>query len=261
MGTVISRYIDIPGMNNTRDLGGMRTMDGRTVRPHLLYRSAKLAKLEDPGWFTRHVGLLVDLRTSMEAEESPDPEIPGVEHLHLPIFEMQATGVTRDRESDRGMEAPDPESAAKRMAAVYARFVSDEFCLSQYRRFLRLLLTPAGTPIAWHCTGGKDRTGVAAMLVQELLGVSREDVMADYLSTNTYLKEEVRHFIDAATARADDKDRAGKAVLAFMEAREEYLLTVYTEAEARYGSFGAFLREGLGVSDAEREELRRRYLE
>ena len=262
MDTVISKYVDIPGMNNTRDLGGMRTKDGRRIRSDMLYRSAKLSDLKDPDWFKEHVSLVVDMRSSQEVGESPDPEIPGVARLHLPIFELQATGVTRDRESDSRMAAPDPEAAAKRMAAVYAHFVSDEFCLSQYRRFIRLLLDPAEKPILWHCSGGKDRTGIAALFIQELLGVGREDIMADYLCTNVYLKEEVRHFVDAAVARSDGMEEAAKgAVLAFMEAREIYAFTVYAEAEKRYGSFGAFLREGLGVSDAEREELRRRYLE
>ena len=52
-----------------------------------------------------------------------------------------------------------------------------------------------------------------------------------------------------------------KGVFAFLGAHEKYPLTVYAQAQARYGSFDGFLREGLGVSDAEREELRRRYLE
>ena len=48
MDTVISKYVDIPGMNNTRDLGGMRTKDGRKIRSDMLYRSAKLSDLKDP---------------------------------------------------------------------------------------------------------------------------------------------------------------------------------------------------------------------
>ncbi len=90
MAGITSKYIHIPGMNNTRDLGGMRTKDGRTVRPNMLYRSSKLSKLEDRDWFTRNVALVVDMRSSMEINENPDPHIPGVGYLHLPIFEMQA---------------------------------------------------------------------------------------------------------------------------------------------------------------------------
>ena len=95
MTRITSKYIDIPGMNNTRDLGGMCTKDGRTIRPNMLYRSSKLGKLEDKDWFTRNVALVVDMRSSMEINENPDPHITGVGYLHLPIFEMQVPSITR----------------------------------------------------------------------------------------------------------------------------------------------------------------------
>ncbi len=261
MDEITSRYIEIPGMNNTRDLGGMRTKDGRTIRPNMLYRSSRLSKLEDPDWFTRNVSLVVDMRSSREVSESPDPQIPGVEYLHLPIFEMPETGVTRDKESERRMASPDPEAALTRMASVYARFVNDEFCLSQYRRFIRLLFEPRERGILWHCSAGKDRTGTGALFIQEILGVSREDILADYLMTNEYLKDEVREFVEKAAERNGGMDEnAKKGMLAFMAAHERYPLTVYQEAESRYGSFDNFIREGLQISDAEREELQRRFL-
>ena len=215
MDTVISKYVDIPGMNNTRDLGGMRTKDRRRIRSGMLYRSAKLSDLKDPDWFKEHVSLVVDMRSSQEVGESPDPEILGVEYLHLPIFEMQASGVTRDEESDRRIgPPPDPETAIENMAKVYARFVTDEFCLAQYRRFVRLLFEPREKAILWHCTAGKDRTGTGALIIQEILGVGREDIMADYLITNVYLKDEVSHFIDMIAEREGGMDENAKQAMA-----------------------------------------------
>lgn len=262
METIISKYIAVPGLNNTRDLGGMRTNDGRVIKPNMLYRCAKLNGLKDPDWFAKNVGIIVDMRSSQEVTETPDPEISGVEHLHLPIFEMQAAGVTHDEESDRKLGAPDPEAALKSVEAVYARFVSDEFCVAQYRRFIRLLFEPREKAVLWHCAGGKDRTGVGALLIQELLGVGREDIMADYLSTNVYLKDEVSQMVDAIAEKSGGMDEdAKKAMLAFFDARESYLLTLYSEAEKKYGSIEGFIRDGLGISDDERDQLRRRYLE
>ena len=80
--------------------------------------------------------------------------------------------------------------------------------------------------------------------------------------TNEYLKDEIQEFADRAAERSGGMDKAAKKALSvLMGTHERYPLTVYEEAEARYGSFDAFIREGLGVSDAERVELRRRYLE
>ena len=262
MTRITSKYIDIPGMNNTRDLGGMRTKDGRVIRPNMLYRSSKLGKLEDKDWFNQNVALVVDMRSSMEINENPDPYIPGVSYLHLPIFEMQAVGVSRDKESDRRAAPMDTEAAIKSMSSVYARFVNDEFCLYQYRRFVRLLFDPREKGILWHCSAGKDRTGTGALFILELLGVDREDIIADYLMTNEYLKDEIQEFVDRAAEQSGGMDEAAKKALSvLMGAHERYPLTVYEEAEARYGSFDAFIRDGLGISDTEREELQRRCLE
>lgn len=264
METVISRYIDLKGMNNTRDLGGMRTRDGRKIKPNRLIRSARLSKLKDTAWFTENVGLLVDFRSSREVEEEPDPIIPGVENLHLPIFEMQASGVTRDKESERTIMAPsDPEVALERMASVYVRFVAEEFSLSQYRRFLRLLFEQREKAVVWHCTAGKDRTGAAALFIQELLGVSREDIMADYMATNEFLTDETREHLDARARQLGRPLEAAEeeAMLCFLGANEEYPRRVYAKAEELYGSFDAFIRDGLQISDAEREQFRQMYLE
>ena len=172
---------------------------------------------------------------------------------------------TEKRLSDVEKRLSDPKadpSLAEEYAVLHARFVSDDFCLSQYRRFVRLLFEPREKAILWHCTAGKDRTGTGALIIQEMLGVGREDIMADYLITNVYLKEEVSRFIDMIAEREGGMDENAKqAMFAFMGAHEKYPLTVYAEAEARYGSFDAFIRDGLGVTDAEREALRQRYLE
>ena len=262
MAVITSKYIDIPGMNNTRDLGGMRTKDGRVIRPGMLYRSSKLSELKAPDWFKEHVGLVVDMRSSREVNENPDPHIDGVDYLHLPIFEMLAAGVTRDRESERRMNPSDTETAVSRMARVYARFVNDDFCLYQYRRFIRLFTEPRDKAVLWHCSAGKDRTGTGALFLLEILGVAREDIIADYLMTNVYLKDEIAAFVDRIAQRSGGMDEEQrKAMLVFMGAHERYPLTVYEEAEAHYGSFDAFIREGLGLTDEEREAMRRRYLE
>ena len=265
METVISSYVEIAGMNNTRDLGGMRTKDGRRIRSGMLYRSARLEKLQDPDWFTRNVDIVVDMRSSQEVKETPDPEIPGVENLHLPIFEMQASAVTRDEESERRMMAPppDPETALQNMAAVYTRFVTDEFCLSQYRRFIELLFKPREKAILWHCTAGKDRTGTGALFIQEILGVDREAIMADYLITNEYLKEEIAGFVEMIAKQSGKEmtETEKEAMLAFMGAHERYPQAVWAAAEENYGTFDDFIRDGLCINDFEREELKNKYLE
>ena len=263
MSIVTSRYIDIQGMNNTRDLGGMRTKDGHVIRSNMLYRSSNLNDLKDPDWFMQNIGLVVDMRSTKETIEKPDPRIPGVEYLHLPIFEDRgAAGVTRDKKSERRLGGSDPVAAMERMADIYRRFISDDFSLSQYRRFIKLLYEPREKAVLWHCTAGKDRTGVGALFILEILGVRSEDIIADYLITNDYLRDEVDHILDIFRERYGGMDEISRqSMLAVLSAREKYILTVYAEVEARYGTFDSFIRDGLGVSDHDRIQLQHKYLE
>ena len=262
MDTVISKWIPLQGVNNARDLGGMRTKDGRRIAPGRLIRSGKLTNAADLDWLAAHVGLVIDLRSTKECDDNPDPDIPGVEYLHLPIFEMRASGVTRDRESDRGMVAMDPDSAKQRMAGVYVSFLTNESSLGQYRKFMRLFFQPREKAILWHCSAGKDRTGVGALFIQELLGVSRADIVADYMISNKYLEEEIREQIEQRGRQqgAPVSEAEEKVMRCFIGAHEEYPHAVWRTAEEHYGSFDSFIREGLGINDAEREAFRQMYL-
>ncbi len=264
MGTVISTYLDIKGLNNTRDLGGMITKDGRKIKPGKLIRSSRLSKLKDTDWLAENVSLVVDFRSTKEVGEEPDLLAPGVEYLHLPIFEVQGEGVSRDKESrKRIMDSAGPEEAKERMASVYLRFVSNEFCLSQYKKFMHMLLEPREKAVLWHCTAGKDRTGTAALFIQELLGVGREDIMADYLKTNEYLSEEIHEIVKMRAEKLGRpmSETEEDTMYTFLCAYEEYPLKLYAKAEELYGSFDAFIREGLGISDEDQEILRQMYLE
>ncbi len=260
----ISSYIDLKGMNNTRDLGGMQTKDGKKIKQYMLIRSARLNKLKDMDWFTENVGLVVDFRSSREVSEGPDPDISGVENLHLPIFEAQASGVTRDKKSNEGIMAVlDPKISMERMESLYLRFVTDEFSLSQYRRFICLLFEPREKAIVWHCTAGKDRTGIGALFIQELLGIGRDDIMADYLATNAFLSDETQEHLDARAAKLGRplEQSEERAMRYFLEAFEKYPLGLYARVDELYGSFDGFIRDGLKISDCEREALRQMYLE
>ena len=264
MSTVISSYIDIRGMSNTRDLGGMRTKDGRRIKPDKLIRSGRLRDLEDRDWFAQNVSLVVDLRTSWEAGEEADPVIPGVENLHLPIFEMPTAGVTREKKTEQAIRPPeDPEKALEQMAAVYLRFITTDFSLGQYRRFMRLFLEPREKAVLWHCTAGKDRTGMGALFLQAVLGVAWDDMIADYLATNQYMEGETRAHLErrARELGRPVNEAEERAIRYFFGASEEYPIRLRAKAEELYGSFENFLRDGLALSGEEQEKLREMYLE
>ena len=266
-GNVISRRIALEVPANTRDLGGMIGIGGRKIVSGKLFRSGNLygASEADLKYLAENVALVVDLRSDKEREEKPDPVIEGAESLWLPVFEKREIGGSRDKQADRTsfeVAAKAPDMARDKMLGVYKRCSVSEHTLSQYSRLVKLLLEPRDKAVLWHCTAGKDRTGIGSLIIQTLLGVSREDILADYLKTNEYIKEEVSGLYKLFEKRLGGLDERTETALGYLfGAHKEYLDAVYDTTEAQYGSFDAFLEKGLGISPAERAKLQEMYLE
>ena len=252
-------------LNNTRDLGSMKTASGEQIKPGRLIRSGRLclASEADKERLTGLVSVIVDFRSARELAESPDPVIPGAESVHFPIFREREAGVTRDKESEREamrLAFEDPEATMGIMRRIYGDFAADDFAVSQYRRFVRIIIDGAEGAVLWHCTAGKDRAGFASVIVQELLGVDQAAIMADYLLTNENIREECDELIQSAVQRSSGSERAERAARLFFSAQREFLEATYEKAEALYGSFDGFLSQALGVTDADRAKLKQMYL-
>nr|WP_246086898.1 tyrosine-protein phosphatase [Nocardioides humi] len=150
----------VPGSHNVRDLGGLRTRSGRTVRTGRVYRSDYPSFLEVDATAIARFGLatVVDLRRGTEAaEECIDWGGRGVAYRRWPL--------TAGRES-----------------SWHARYTSyltrrPETVVGAVREVMR----PAAHTVLFHCAAGKDRTGVLAALLLAVLGVGEDDIVADYL--------------------------------------------------------------------------------
>ena len=262
----MSELIKLQGLSNTRDLGGMSGADGRKIIRRKLIRSGHLhsATQTDIERLSGCVDLVVDFRTEQERAEKPDPALPGAEMLHLPIFESLAAGVSRDEKSDKAafaMVAKDPDQARQYMINTYLGFVTSDFSIAQYGRFVRLLLKRKDKATLWHCTAGKDRAGFASVLVQTLLGVDRAAVMEDYLRTNEYLAGEIADLCEMVSRMMGGLDERSDRALHFLfGAEEEYLASIYKKTDTLYGGLEKYISGALGVGDEERLLLRSLYL-
>ena len=259
-------YLELTGAPNARDLGGIPTADGRAVRPGMLIRSGELSrltasdvqKLSGCGMKT-----VVDFRTEYERSEKPDAVIAGVDYVSCPILE-QMTGITREQ---TGNEIPPyyraaiqaGKQATDRMAGLYLPLVEGDYSLSHYAQFLRIVLKHENGALLYHCTAGKDRVGVATMLILSALGVSRETILEDYLLTNTYTAPETAQTVETAKRYSDDPDLEF-AIWAFDSARERYLRSAWASIDQNYGSAEAFLERKLGFGAHETAALREKYL-
>ena len=264
---MLSRQIEFEKLLNTRDLGGMTGADGRKVLPGRLYRSGHLfyATPNDRQKLAEMIGMSIDFRSAQECLEKPEPEINGIQMVQIPILDERRSGVTRDEDSYaeiREKMLQDESTALKYMAKTYEGFITNEYSVSQYERFIHILLEDHPKGILWHCTAGKDRAGFGTVIVQELLGVSRKDITDDYLYTNVCLEPEIKDLTAMITAIPGvQAEKAVKAVNYLFGASIEYLETAYNAVEKHYGSFEKYLREALHVTPEEQERFREKYLE
>lgn len=269
------KRIELEGMPNTRDLGGMPTKDGRHIRYKRLLRSGDLFNATDEGvkllCSDYHLKKVIDLRTAEERKQRPDRTIDGVVYLHLPILEEKTLGITREKESDRnvidqvisgmlgGKESAE-EAAEHYMQRMYASFFQSKFARGQYRRFFNELLNQTEGSILWHCTAGKDRAGLAAVLLLNALGVEEDLILTDYLKVNEYTRPVIELQAKLASERTG-REEAGIVVEKLFSVVPSYLEAVYAEIDSDFGSIDVFLKQEMGLDAETRQRLQKLYLE
>lgn len=249
---------------NFRDFGGYATPDG-PVRTGLLFRSAHYADAtpEDLSAFARlKMAAIVDLRRPGERVRYPTRRAEGCG------AQMLSYGTeTVDDEPPHLSFLTDPDpSIAKvqtRMTEIYREFAFDPGHIEIFSKAFRALSEIDG-PLVVHCHAGKDRTGLIVALIHHLLGVSDEDRVSDYLRTNTEsriedrLPEITKRFTDIVgrpiTAAETDLMRHVYRV------EPQYLAAAVEAIEAKHGSLDAYIRDVLGVTQAQASAIKRRLI-
>jgi protein-tyrosine phosphatase len=242
----------LEGVRNFRDTAGLPTTDGRRVRAGRYFRSGHLGTPTDADRAVLAglgIRLVVDLRSPADIELDGADVLPdGARWLNLPMSDpaRHSDFWSEIRNADMSVlrERLGGGRAEKSIAADYRDQVVTR--VHMHARFLRALTDADGLPVVVHCSAGKDRAGIAAALVQRIVGVSHDDVIADYLVSNA---PENRYEPNA------DKLAMRPGLLElfqpFLEVREEYLRGALEVMDTHWGSFEAYLDQGLGL-DADR---------
>ena len=262
----MSTLLKFDKLSNTRDLGGMRAEDGRTIAPGKLIRSGQLYDISpsDTQKLSELIDTVVDFRTVEEKRENPDTDIPGSSYHFIPVVESFSAGVSHEEESNESIIAKlvlDPEGSLKYMCDIYHKLVFSDFSLSQYGKFLRILLDEHEKAVLWHCSAGKDRAGTAALIIEKILGIPDEDIIADFLKTNEYLRNDLMQLTAYAKSKVGyDDPRIDQSMKYLFGSYKEYIESFFNAVDERFGSFEALLHEGLGLTDSDMEKLREKYL-
>ncbi len=261
-----SRSLDLDSTSNTRDLGGMRTSDGRSVRWGVLFRSDAVVAPT-----ARDSAILQGLNLATSADFRAEPEIvkdganqypAGVRQLFVPLLDDSTTALSEAIQAV--LRGGDPAVAhellgdgkAEQIAATGpSKMISRPAVRAAFSELLRELAN-GGTPMIFNCTAGKDRTGVFAAVVQRLLGVPEKTVLADYELSNQY-----RAAYNERTYAFLQSVGVDPALLRpLMEQSGANLANMFRSVEREYGSFDAFVRDGLGLDKSTVKALRAQLL-
>ena len=228
----VSTPLPLAGAHNVRDLGGYPTEDGKRTKYKAFLRGDSLNGLtgKDRAFLAEYgVTLVIDLRSSKETKMNPDHiDKREMEYLNVPLLDQIQSTLLKGKMPDdmSEMYIGLVENSKDGLKEVFTRMVNERGV------------------ILYHCTAGKDRTGIITMLLLKLAGVADDTVLADYAISETYMKETFerqRKMVEAAGIKAPDY---------VFRSKPEYMQKLMEHIAGKYGTAKGYL-ESLGLSEEE----------
>lgn len=261
------------GIVNARHLGGMIGCNGRKVKNNLLIRCGDLFRASDSDVekLEREYGvsLVFDFRTDYERDTAPDRSVEGAVNHHINIINTNGElwSLLKPQPGDT-MSLHDRllgyvlSGKASMMAnGFYVSFVADSVSQSNYSKFFRLIIDDVKKgAVLWHCSQGKDRTGLAAAFLLSALGVDRNSIIDDFEYSNHAYTNEL------ATVRKRVIDAGGstlelEVVQGLSGVNVNWFIKALDYIDVNYGGMESYLHNQLKLSDNDLEVLRTRFLE
>ena len=255
------RKLPFEQAHNFRDLGGYENRDGQQLKWGMIYRTDKLSSLseEDQRYLQRlDVRRIVDFRSDEERLSAPhtlaNANQVRVDAMPITVDAAQVELVTARLQQDN-VSAADMGAflidANREMVSRYTPV---------YRQWMQSLLNGDHYPQLFHCTAGKDRTGLAAALLLHALDVPEDTIMEDYLATNHYTAARIDQVIEQIAQL--DMLRADEAVIrTLFNVQPQFINAAFETIDEHYGSLNGYFEQGLGIDAKQRQQLRDLLLE
>jgi len=260
------RHVALEGQSNFRDLGGYKTLDGRSVKWGQVFRSGHLSRLSD-----KDIRILEKLKLKTVINFLTEKEIQAAGRGRLP---KDVREIRQPLDTDTGLavlilkarQTADFSEVPPSLNGDIHRLISRE-ARDEYGALLRDLADGENRPLVFHCSHGVHRTGTAAAIVLSALGVPWETVRQDYLMSNVYRKQEVEKRLEqfrtqAAQNQGVPLDKVDMTNFnAFYKLKGEYIDASFDEVVKQYGSMQNYVRKGLGIDDNLLKKLKSELLE
>ncbi|MDN4013590.1 tyrosine-protein phosphatase [Chryseobacterium gambrini] len=248
------KNIQIKKVNNFRTVENIRNIDGKTLKEGKLYRSGNLYKLKKTSFKQlENLGIreIIDLRNSKEIAKKPDHLPEGIVYKNYSAFEDK--GDQLDQAKKLVLKGKvNGADADKRMHEFYKDYVTEN------PEIIRKIITEileSDQPVLYHCTAGKDRTGITTALILTILKFDKETIYNDYLLSNNYRKKLIDKRLHLANNLHFIYPKLDIKVLEKLSWIETgYLDAAFNEINNKYGSMDRYIQEALGISENKRQE-------
>ncbi len=269
------QFLPVEGIVNARDLGGYEVAGGLQVKKGMLLRSAHLANAtaRDLAYLEKlSVGTVVDFRKPEEKVGQYDKAIPGATYFsHSIDASGHAGAMATEKEKKKYLGkkkfnvkrvivlAAFNEKAKIIAREMYPNIFFGENSQKEMAAFLHQVVERGDRPILFHCTQGKDRTGVASALLLAALGADRKTIVEDFDVTNKVYAKDVSRY-SRLVRFLGGKEEEVAVVKAFMGCNTENFVKVLDTIDEKYGSLEGYLKGPMGLTDEDLAILKARYL-
>ena len=246
--------LTVPGAFNVRDLGGILGRDNRKIIDHKLIRAGYLSDINETGnqnLLNYGVKTIIDLRSPDEVTTYPDKISSEFNYLKVPIFPDDVTASTSTLDEINTRYARDSEYGYERMLQSYRRMVIDPHAICGYHAFFQAILDHrADGGILFHCSAGKDRTGICSYLLLAVLGVNPQRNLQDYLDSNPASKDRINSRMQEAKNR-----QLGQCFVTSIHdlavVSLDYIEQPLSLINYEFGGMTAFIKDEIELSDSD----------
>ncbi len=266
---MIIKGIKQKGLRNARDLSEIPSSFGM-IKPKRIIRSSRLDKMKADkrnSFLEKYdVKTIIDLRTNVEVLEGNGINYgPNIKYYHIPILDHAFWGITHEKKMSKVMKRESKSlskdfDTTKYMVSMYENMLYNEYSISKIKEVFEIFINNENGTILFHCSAGKDRTGVLALLILTILGACEDDIVNDYIISNKFnigynLKRKIGLQI---LLPGPNKFKA--LLIAMMTAKKEYIMGLIDSVKNKYGSVINYIKQVLLITDEKIDILRNKFL-
>lgn len=262
------KNVSLKGVRNIRELSQCEVAVG-SIKRNVLFRSSRLDKISDKKrnkfLSEYNIKTIIDLRTKVELEESKSFNYPDdIDFHHIPVLNHSFFGITHEKNMRSALykeskKIKDDSFFEDYMIRMYKAIVFDEYSQAQFKVFFDVVLNSKPGGILFHCAGGKDRTGIAALFILTILGATKETILDDYSLSDVANKKHNTTLTVLMKILLPYKNFR-KLLIEMLYAKREYLEKTIIAIEENYGSVLNFLEEVIDIDKNKQEKLRLMFL-